>query len=76
VLESARALREQGAADNVAGRPVEAARSLTAALEEIERSGGDTPSREHLELRCRTLTTLALTELMLSGLERAVARLA
>lgn len=76
MLESARALREQGAAENVAGRPVEAARSLTAALEEIERSGGDAPSREHLELRCRTLTTLALTELMLSGLEQAVARLA
>ncbi|HET9631246.1 MAG TPA: CHAT domain-containing protein [Terrabacter sp.] len=76
MLESARALREQGAAENVAGRPVEAARSLAAALEEIERSGGDAPSRAHLELRCRTLTTLALTELMLSGLVRAVARLA
>jgi len=48
---------------------------LTAALEQIDRSAADAPSREHLELRCRTLVTLALTELMLSGLEPATTRL-
>ncbi|WP_374967694.1 CHAT domain-containing protein [Terrabacter sp. BE26] len=48
---------------------------LTAALEQIDRSAGGAPSREHLELRCRTLVTLALTELMLSGLEPATTRL-
>ena len=60
----------------MAGRPVEAARSLTAALDEIERVAGEAPSRELLELRCKTLITLALTEFMLSGLEAATDRLA
>ncbi|MEW1951841.1 CHAT domain-containing protein [Terrabacter sp. NPDC080008] len=55
---------------------MEAARTLAAALEEIDRTAGDAPSREHLELRCRTLVTLALTELMLEGVDSAVARLA
>ena len=59
----------------MAGRPVDAARSLAAALEEIDRAGG-APSRERLELRCKTLVTLALTEFMLSGVEPALARLA
>ena len=63
-------------ADNLAGRPVEAAQSLTAALEEIERLDGSAPSRERLELRCNTLITLALTDFMLSGLESASARFA
>ena len=63
-------------ADNIAGRPVEAARSLTAALEEIERLDGAAPSRDRLELRCNTLITLALTEFMLSGLDSASARFA
>src|SRR6476469_5813917 len=60
----------------MAGRPVDAARSLTAALDEIERVAGSAPSGERLELRCKTLITLALTEFMLSGLEAASARLA
>ncbi|WP_330475784.1 CHAT domain-containing protein [Terrabacter sp. C0L_2] len=59
----------------MAGRPVDAARSLTAALDEIDRAGA-APSRERLELRCKTLITLALTEFMLSGVEAASARLA
>ena len=58
------------------GRPVDAARSLTAALDEIDRAAGSAPSRERLELRCKTLITLALTEFMLSGVEMASARLA
>ncbi len=62
-------------ADNLAGRPVEAARSLTAALEEIERLDGAAPTRERLELRCNTLITLALTDFMLSGLDSAFAAL-
>ncbi|GAA2485904.1 CHAT domain-containing protein [Terrabacter carboxydivorans] len=60
----------------MAGRPVEAARSLTAALDELDRAAGSAPSRERLELRCKTLITLALTEFMLSGVESASARLA
>ncbi len=60
----------------MAGRPVDAARSLTAALDEIDRAAGSAPSRERLELRCKTLITLALTEFMLSGVETASARLA
>ena len=60
----------------MAGRPVDAARSLTAALDEIERVAGAAPSRDRLELRCKTLITLALTEFMLSGVEAALARLA
>ncbi|MBW8730372.1 MAG: CHAT domain-containing protein [Terrabacter sp.] len=60
----------------MAGRPVDAARSLTAALDEIERVADAAPSRDRLELRCKTLVTLALTEFMLSGVEAAVARLA
>ncbi|MGO4601904.1 CHAT domain-containing protein [Terrabacter sp. 2YAF2] len=60
----------------MAGRPVDAARSLTAALDEIDRVAGSAPSAERLELRCKTLITLALTEFMLSGLETASARLA
>ncbi|WP_404390619.1 CHAT domain-containing protein [Humibacillus xanthopallidus] len=63
-------------ADNLAGRPVEAAQSLTAALEEIERLDGSAPSRDRLELRCNTLITLALTDFMLSGMESAAARFA
>jgi len=59
----------------MAGRPVDAARSLTAALDEIERVAGAAPSRDRLELRCKTLITLALTEFMLSGVEAALARL-
>jgi len=59
----------------MAGRPVDAARSLTAALDEIERVAGTAPSRDRLELRCKTLITLALTEFMLSGVEAALARL-
>lgn len=59
----------------MAGRPVEAARALTDALDQIDRAAGGAPTREHLELRCKTLVTLALSELMLSGLERASARL-
>ncbi|WP_020143618.1 CHAT domain-containing protein [Terracoccus sp. 273MFTsu3.1] len=59
----------------MAGRPVDAARSLTAALDEIERVAGAAPSRDRLELRCKTLVTLALTEFMLSGVEAALARL-
>ena len=45
-------------------------------LDEIDRLEGAAPSRERLELRCKTLITLALTELMLTGLEQAKARLA
>ena len=60
----------------MAGRPVDAARALTAALDEIDRAAGSAPSGERLELRCKTLITLALTEFMLSGLEAASARLA
>ena len=60
----------------MAGRPVDAARALTAALDEIDRAAGSAPSREQLDLRCKTLITLALTELMLSGVETASARLA
>src|SRR6476620_2588369 len=60
----------------MAGRPVDAARALTAALDEIDRAAGSAPSGERLELRCKTLITLALTEFMLSGLEMASARLA
>jgi tetratricopeptide (TPR) repeat protein len=63
-------------ADNLAGRPIEAARSLTAALEEIERLDGTAPPRERLELRCNTLITLALTDFMLFGLDAASARFA
>ena len=63
-------------ADNLAGRPVEAARSLTAALEEIERLDGSAPTRERLELQCNTLITLALTDFMLTGLDSAFARFA
>ena len=59
----------------MAGRPVDAARSLTAALDEIDRAAGSAPSRDRLELRCKTLITLALTEFMLSGVEPALARL-
>ena len=59
----------------MAGRPVDAARSLAAALDEIDRAAGSAPSRERLELRCKTLITLALTEFMLSGVEPALARL-
>src|SRR6476660_4808022 len=60
----------------MAGRPVYAARALTAALDEIDRAAGSAPSGERLELRCKTLITLALTEFMLSGLDAASARLA
>ncbi|GAA2155662.1 CHAT domain-containing protein [Humibacillus xanthopallidus] len=60
----------------MAGRPLEAARSLSAALEEIERLDGEAPSRERLELRCNTLITLALTDFMLFGLDAASARFA
>lgn len=60
----------------MAGRPVDAARSLTAALDEIDRVAGSAPSRDRLDLRCKTLITLALTEFMLSGVEAALARLA
>ncbi len=74
----------------MAGRPVDAERSLVAALAELEvpqgpdeldslagptRGEADGAARERLELRSRTLTTLALTELLLSGLDAALARL-
>ncbi|MCU1537508.1 MAG: hypothetical protein JWP82_1859 [Humibacillus sp.] len=45
-------------------------------LDEIDRLEGAAPHRDRLELRCKTLITLALTEFMLSGLEQATARLA
>ena len=45
----------------MAGRPVDAARALTAALDEIDRAAGSAPSGERLELRCKTLITLALS---------------
>ncbi|MEO7753147.1 MAG: CHAT domain-containing protein [Terracoccus sp.] len=63
----------------MAGRPVDAERSLVAALAQLEaRAPGahDAADRDRLELRTRTLTTLALTELLLRGLEAALARLA
>ncbi|MDN5790757.1 MAG: CHAT domain-containing protein [Micrococcales bacterium] len=68
----------------MAGRPVEAAHALHAALAELERIGGvagpgeeDAERRaELLELRCNILITLALTEFFLSGLEAARTRLA
>jgi tetratricopeptide (TPR) repeat protein len=73
-LERAQALREQGVADNLAGRPVEAARRLTDALRVIE-DARDAPREERLRTRCNTLITLALTEFMLSGIDAARARL-
>ncbi|KJK10142.1 hypothetical protein UB45_20670 [Terrabacter sp. 28] len=76
LLEHARTLRDRGAAANFAGRPAEAAATLAAALDEIDRAGGTEPSLEALELRCKTLITLALTEFMLEGLDSATARLA
>ncbi|MFM6850205.1 MAG: CHAT domain-containing protein [Terrabacter sp.] len=76
LLEHARTLRDQGAAANFAGRPAEAAATLAAALAEIDRAGGAEPPVEALELRCKTLITLALTEFMLEGLDSATARLA
>ncbi len=53
-----------------------AAHSLAAALDEIDRLSGQAPARQRLELRCKTLVTLALTEFMLSGVEAATTRLA
>lgn len=52
-----------------------AAHSLVAALDEIDRLSDQAPRRERLELRCKTLITLALTELLLSGVEAAMTRL-
>lgn len=68
----------------MAGRPVEAAHALHAALAELDRisdaaglAADDAPRMaELLELRCNTLITLALTDFFLSGLEAARARLA
>ncbi len=72
----------------MAGRPVDAERSLIAALALLEAPvppaagapvGAGTlaaTDRDRLELRTRTLTTLALTELLLRGLEAALARIA
>ena len=75
LLERARTLRERGSAENLAGRPVSAARTLGEALDEIDRLSGQAPTHERLELRCNTLITLAMTEFMLSGVDAAMARL-
>lgn len=76
MLEEARALRDQAAADNSAGRPIEAERALLAALDAIDRAADADPGPELLVLRCKTLTTLALTDFLLSGLEAAERRFA
>lgn len=71
----------------MAGRLVEAEQELHAALAELDQAsadGGPGPSgtlgpvgwADLLELRCKTLITLALTDFLLSGLDAARARFA
>ncbi|MDN5797879.1 MAG: CHAT domain-containing protein [Intrasporangium sp.] len=69
-----RVLRDQAAVDNSAGRPVQAQRALRAALEAIDRVGAGVPRDDLLAVRCKTLTTLALTDFLLSGLAAAELR--
>lgn len=74
LLEQATALWERGAQDNNAGRPVEAARALRAALVELDAAGVQQQRLPVLVLRCKILITLALTDFLLGGLGAARAR--
>jgi tetratricopeptide (TPR) repeat protein len=63
-------------ADNNAGRPAEAERTLRAALDLLDRAARDVDPRAVATLRCNTLITLALTEFLLEGLDAAERRFA
>ena len=73
-LARARELRLAGLADNSAGRPDRAARTLRAALRLLP-STSQPASREVELVRVACLLTLAMAELMTSGLEAATERL-
>lgn len=74
-LARARELRLAGLADNSAGRPALAARSLRAALRLLA-SPGDSADRAVTAVRVACLLTLALAELQISGWDAASTRLA
>ncbi len=75
VLARARELRLAGLADNSAGRPVRAARTLRAALKLLPPLA-DPADREVDAVRVACLLTLAMAELLTTGLDSATSRLA
>lgn len=81
-LEHVRALRERAAADNLAGRPLDAAGALETALAELDRiqtrgrAGGSPPDpAELVRDRAKTMVTYGLTDFLLAGLPAALERL-
>lgn len=73
LLARARELRLAGLADNSAGRPTLAARTLRLALRLLD--AGDPRDRDVIAVRVACLLTLAISELATSGLAAALARL-
>ncbi|HET7397238.1 MAG TPA: CHAT domain-containing protein [Intrasporangium sp.] len=71
-----RDLRERAAADNLAGRPTEAAAALDAALAELDRMEARAADPEVARARVKTVVTYGLTDFLLSGLGAALDRLA
>ena len=73
VLQQARELRLAGLADSSAGRPVRASRTLRAAVKLLLT---EPASRDVDAIRVACLLTLAMAELVTTGLDAANSRLA